>query len=197
MSYWSSKATDIQSYAQGVNYGALIQDTLKLENKKFERLNISSTQENFLQKQEESLQKDAENSFLASVESSKKEQSQIAINDEAMQALAANIEDKVQNFAQILKEERQKELEIHTKENILQNVENVGFVKTEDKKGGILDRVIVQTSPKAPSDVSRENENVYNPLEVTTQALQEQKESFIDFIDEAEVGKKISNAPLS
>lgn len=195
MSYWSSKATDIQSYAQGVNYGALIQDTLKLENKKFERLNISSTQENFLQKQEESLQKDAENSFLASVESSKKEQSQIAINDEAMQALAANIEDKVQNFAQILKEERQKELEIHTKENILQNVENAGLVKTEDKKGGILDRVIVQTSPKAPSDVSRENENVYNPLEVTTQALQEQKESFIDFIDEVS-GKKI-NVPLS
>lgn len=193
MSYSYSQRTDIQPYAQGVTYGALVQDALNLENKKFERLGIGTLQENFFQKQQEISQKDTENSSLEGVESSKIEQSLIAIDEESMQALAISIEDKMQNFAHILNEERQKELESQTKEKISQNVDNAALVKTEEK-GGILGWAVVQTSPKSPSGIGEEIKNAHNPLEVI-QINEKSIAQAVEFTDEVS-GKKVS-VPLS
>ncbi|MDY2584150.1 hypothetical protein [Helicobacter sp.] len=54
MSYWYSKRLGVQSYVQGVNYGALMQDALNPENKNAEneRLSISSSQEDYFKKQQ-------------------------------------------------------------------------------------------------------------------------------------------------
>ncbi|WP_299548606.1 hypothetical protein [uncultured Helicobacter sp.] len=233
MSYWYSKGTGVQSYVQGVNYGALMQDALNPQNKSAEneRLSISSSQEDYFKKQQmikeamqqlqnngyvepkiakevdvealkESLQKanNGESSgveMLGSSESKEaKKQSQISAKNETMLASAVNIEDKIQNQPQNVLDKEKQEIEAQKKmkENILQSVENETLVKRESKKDGILDKVIVQTSPKAPDNVNEEIKNVYNPLEITEKSDKSIKQA-VEFIDEVS-GKKVS-VPLS
>ena len=54
MSYWYSERTGVQSYVQGVNYGALMQEALNPKNKSEEnkRLSTSSTQDDYFKKQQ-------------------------------------------------------------------------------------------------------------------------------------------------
>lgn len=237
MSYWYSKATGVQSYVQGVNYGALMQDALNPKNKseENERLSISSSQENYFKKQQmikeamqqlqnngyvepkiakevdvealkESLQKanNGESSgieMLGSAESSEaKKQSLMSAKNEALKestlASAIDIENKMQNQPQNALDKEKQELEAQKKmkENILQSVENDTLVKRESKKDGILDKAIVQTNSKAPSDISEEIKEAYNPLEITEKSDKSIKQA-VEFTDEVS-GKKIS-VPLS
>lgn len=237
MSYWYSKATGVQSYVQGVNYGALMQDALNPKNKseENERLSISSSQEDYFKKQQmikeamqqlqnngyvepkiakevdvealkESLQKanNGESSgieMLGSAESSEaKKQSLMSAKNEALKestlASAIDIENKMQNQPQNALDKEKQELEAQKKmkENILQSVENDTLVKRESKKDGILDKAIVQTNSKAPSDISEEVKEAYNPLEITEKSDKSIKQA-VEFTDEVS-GKKIS-VPLS
>lgn len=237
MSYWYSKATGVQSYVQGVNYGALMQDALNPKNKseENERLSISSSQEDYFKKQQmikeamqqlqnngyvepkiakevdvealkESLQKanNGESSgieMLGSAESSEaKKQSLMSAKNEALKestlASAIDIENKMQNQPQNALDKEKQELEAQKKmkENILQSVENDTLVKRGSKKDGILDKAIVQTNSKAPSDISEEVKEVYNPLEITEKSDKSIKQA-VEFTDEVS-GKKIS-VPLS
>ncbi|MBX7490883.1 hypothetical protein [Helicobacter turcicus] len=236
MSYWYSDRTGVQSYMQGVDYGALMQEALHPKNKN-ERFSTSSTQDDYFKKQQlikeaitqlqnngyvepkiakevdiealkESLQKTTENSSSAlgmlggGMESSEaKKQSQMAAKNDAMLASAINIANKEQVQPQTnnpLQVARKEDLEIQKKmkETILQSVENDALVKRESKKGGILDKAIVQTSPKAPSNVSEEIKNAYNPLEVAEDKKEDKSiKQAVDFIDEVS-GKKVS-VPLS
>ncbi|QOQ98387.1 hypothetical protein [Helicobacter winghamensis] len=241
MSYWYSKATGVQSYVQGVNYGALMQDALNPKNKseENERLSISSSQEDYFKKQQmikeamqqlqnngyvepkiakevdvealkESLQKanNGESSgieMLGSAESSEaKKQSLMSAKNEALKesmlASAIDIENKMQNQPQNALDKEKQELEAQKKmkENILQSVENEALAKRESKKdgiqNGILDKAIVQTNSKAPSDISEEVKEAYNPLEITEKSDKSIKQA-VEFTDEVS-GKKIS-VPLS
>ncbi|WDL69462.1 hypothetical protein IP364_06060 [Helicobacter winghamensis] len=237
MSYWYSKATGVQSYVQGVNYGALMQDALNPKNKseENERLSISSSQEDYFKKQQmikeamqqlqnngyvepkiakevdiealkESLQKanNGESSgieMLGSAESSEaKKQSLMSAKNEALKestlASAIDIENKMQNQPQNALDKEKQELEAQKKmkENILQSVENDTLVKRGSKKDGILDKAIVQTNSKAPSDISEEVKEAYNPLEITEKSDKSIKQA-VEFTDEVS-GKKIS-VPLS
>lgn len=241
MSYWYSKATGVQSYVQGVNYGALMQDALNPKNKseENERLSISSSQEDYFKKQQmikeamqqlqnngyvepkiakevdvealkESLQKanNGESSgieMLGSAESSEaKKQSLMSAKNEALKesmlASAIDIENKMQNQPQNALDKEKQELEAQKKmkENILQSVENEALAKRESKKdgiqNGILDKAIVQTNSKAPSDISEEVKEAYNPLEITEKSDKSIKQA-VKFTDEVS-GKKIS-VPLS
>ncbi|WDL75361.1 hypothetical protein IP360_02865 [Helicobacter winghamensis] len=237
MSYWYSKATGVQSYVQGVNYGALMQDALNPKNKseENERLSISSSQEDYFKKQQmikeamqqlqnngyvepkiakevdvealkESLQKanNGESSgieMLGSAESSEaKKQSLMSAKNEALKestlASAIDIENKMQNQPQNALDKEKQELEAQKKmkENILQSVENDTLIKRESKKDGILDKAIVQTSSKVPSDISEEVKEAYNPLEIAEKSDKSIKQA-VEFTDEVS-GKKIS-VPLS
>ena len=235
MSYWYSERTGVQSYVQGVNYGALMQEALNPKNKSEEnkRLSTTSTQDDYFRKQQlikeavaqlqsngyvepkiakevnvealkESLQQAGENNssalgMLGNMESSEAtKQSQIAAQEESMLKSAVNIADKMQVQSPMnnpLADTKKEDLELQRqmKETIKQSVENDTLVNREGKKGGILNQTIVQTSPKAPSNITQEAKDVYNPLVVSenTEALG----NGVEFVDEVS-GKKV-RVPLN
>ena len=235
MSYWYSDRTGVQSYVQGVNYGALMQEALNPKNKSEEnkRLSTTSTQDDYFKKQQlikeavaqlqsngyvepkiakevnvealkESLQQAGENNssalgMLGNMESSEAtKQSQIAAQEESMLKSAINIADKMQVQPPMdnpLADAKIEDLELQRqmKETIKQSVENDTLVNREGKKGGILNQTIVQTSPKAPSNITQEAKDVYNPLVVSenTEALG----NGVEFVDEVS-GKKV-RVPLN
>lgn len=235
MSYWYSDRTGVQSYVQGVNYGALMQEALNPKNKSEEnkRLSTTSTQDDYFKKQQlikeavaqlqsngyvepkiakevnvealkESLQQAGENNssalgMLGNMESSEAtKQSQMAAQEESMLKSAVNIADKMQVQSPMnnpLSDAKMEDLELQRqmKETIKQSVENDTLVNREGKKGGILNQTIVQTSPKAPSNITQEAKDVYNPLVVSenTEALG----NGVEFVDEVS-GKKV-RVPLN
>ena len=235
MSYWYSERTGVQSYVQGVNYGALMQEALNPKNKSEEnkRLSTTSTQDDYFRKQQlikeavaqlqsngyvepkiakevnvealkESLQQAGENNssalgMLGNMESSEAtKQSQMAAQEESMLKSAVNIADKMQVQSPMnnpLSDAKMEDLELQRqmKETIKQSVENDTLVNREGKKGGILNQTIVQTSPKAPSNITQEAKDVYNPLVVSenTEALG----NGVEFVDEVS-GKKV-RVPLN
>ena len=235
MSYWYSDRTGVQSYVQGVNYGALMQEALNPKNKSEEnkRLSTTSTQDDYFRKQQlikeavaqlqsngyvepkiakevnvealkESLQQAGENNssalgMLGNMESSEAtKQSQMAAQEESMLKSAINIADKMQVQPPMdnpLADAKIEDLELQRqmKETIKQSVENDTLVNREGKKGGILNQTIVQTSPKAPSNITQEAKDVYNPLVVSenTEALG----NGVEFVDEVS-GKKV-RVPLN
>ena len=235
MSYWYSDRTGVQSYVQGVNYGALMQEALNPKNKSEEnkRLSTTSTQDDYFKKQQlikeavaqlqsngyvepkiakevnvealkESLQQAGENNssalgMLGNMESSEAtKQSQMAAQEESMLKSAVNIADKMQVQPPMdnpLADAKIEDLELQRqmKETIKQSVENDTLVNREGKKGGILNQTIVQTSPKAPSNITQEAKDVYNPLVVSenTEALG----NGVEFVDEVS-GKKV-RVPLN
>ena len=235
MSYWYSERTGVQSYVQGVNYGALMQEALNPKNKSEEnkRLSTTSTQDDYFKKQQlikeavaqlqsngyvepkiakevnvealkESLQQAGENNssalgMLGNMESSEAtKQSQIAAQEESMLKSAINIADKMQVQPPMdnpLADAKIEDLELQRqmKETIKQSVENDTLVNREGKKGGILNQTIVQTSPKAPSNITQEAKDIYNPLAVSenTEALG----NGVEFVDEVS-GKKV-RVPLN
>ena len=235
MSYWYSDRTGVQSYVQGVNYGALMQEALNPKNKSEEnkRLSTTSAQDDYFKKQQlikeavaqlqsngyvepkiakevnvealkESLQQAGENNssalgMLGNMESSEAtKQSQIAAQEESMLKSAINIADKMQVQPPMdnpLADAKIEDLELQRqmKETIKQSVENDTLVNREGKKGGILNQTIVQTSPKAPSNITQEAKDIYNPLAVSenTEALG----NGVEFVDEVS-GKKV-RVPLN
>lgn len=237
MSYWYSERTGVQSYVQGVNYGALMQEALNPKNKSDEnkRLSTSSIQDDYFKKQQrikealaqlqsdgyvepkiakevnvealkESLQQAAENTsfalgMLGGMESSEAtKQSQMAVQEESMLASAIDIADKAQKEPQAnnpLADTKSEDLEIQKqiKENILQSIENDALVKRESKKGGILNQTIVQTSPKAPNNISQEVKDVYNPLAIDDEKNIDAPDNAVEFMDEVS-GKKV-RVPLN
>ena len=233
MSYWYSERTGVQSYVQGVNYGALMQEALNPKNKSEEnkRLSTTSTQDDYFRKQQlikeavaqlqsngyvepkiakevnvealkESLQQAGENNssalgMLGNMESSEAtKQSQIAAQEESMLKSAVNIADKMQVQSPMnnpLADTKKEDLELQRqmKETIKQSVENDTLVNREGKKGGILNQTIVQTSPKAPSNITQEAKDVYNPLAVGENI----EGNGVEFVDEVS-GKKV-RVPLN
>ncbi|TLD84051.1 hypothetical protein LS70_004400 [Helicobacter sp. MIT 11-5569] len=236
MAYWYSERTGVQSYMQGVNYGALMQDALNPNNRtaENERLSTSSTQDDYFKKRrlikeaiqqlqnngyvepkiakevdvnalKESLQKSTEGEASAlsmlgqGTESSEARKQSQMIAQEEMLASSVNISDKEQTpIRNPLEERKKKEIEDKkkAKESISQSVENDTLIKRESKKGGILDKAIVQTSSKAPNGIAKEVKDAHNPLEVTEDTKNDKTiKQAVEFIDEVS-GKKVS-VPLN